>query len=201
MIRTGYLRWEIEVDDDRSAADATAREVTLRPGRATGSSASRASATEAAAERFVRGEATYDAVLRTETRDGGRRRRDHPRRRPARLPLLRERPGPDASVLDGEAPARGERLRPRGRPRRPRSSPRWSSPAPPSGPATPGSSSGRSSASSRARAGPQPTREDEPMRLDAVRPTSRASPSWSPPSWSATWSSPRSSTSSAGSTA
>jgi hypothetical protein len=29
MIRTGYLRWEIDVADARSVADATAREVTF----------------------------------------------------------------------------------------------------------------------------------------------------------------------------
>ncbi len=30
MIRTGYLRWEIDVADDRSAVDPRAREVSFR---------------------------------------------------------------------------------------------------------------------------------------------------------------------------
>ena len=39
MIRTGYLRWEIDVDDARCAVDAAAREVVFRRGRAIASSA------------------------------------------------------------------------------------------------------------------------------------------------------------------
>lgn len=72
MIRTGYLRWEIDVTDGRSAADARAREVAFRARpsyrvvRIQG-----AGPHEAAAQRFLRGEETYDAVLRALERDGG----------------------------------------------------------------------------------------------------------------------------------
>jgi hypothetical protein len=71
MIRTGYLRWELDVQDVRSRDDRQAREVVFlaRPSyrivrvKRTGHAD--------AAERFVRGEATYDSVLRTLERDGG----------------------------------------------------------------------------------------------------------------------------------
>jgi hypothetical protein len=71
MIRTGYLRWEIEVDDVRSQVDNLAREVTFRA-RPTHRvvRVKKANQTEAA-ERFVRGEASYDCVLRTMNREGG----------------------------------------------------------------------------------------------------------------------------------
>ena len=71
MIRTGYLRWEIEVDDARSPADARAREITFlaRPSYRTVRVKSGGHAV--AAERFTRGESTYDDVLRTLRRDGG----------------------------------------------------------------------------------------------------------------------------------
>jgi len=60
MIRTGYLRWEIEVDDVRSQVDNLAREVIFRA-RPTYRvvRVKKATHTEAA-ERFVRGEASYD---------------------------------------------------------------------------------------------------------------------------------------------
>ena len=67
MIRTGYLRWEIEAEDAKSPIDPTAREVTLsarptyRRVRIVGL------APIAAAERFVRGEASYDDVIRNKT--------------------------------------------------------------------------------------------------------------------------------------
>jgi hypothetical protein len=71
MIRTGYLRWEIEVNDLRSREDALAREVVFlaRPSyrilrvKRTGHAS--------AALEFVRGETTYDSVVRTLERDGG----------------------------------------------------------------------------------------------------------------------------------
>src|SRR4051812_16789693 len=68
MIRTGYLRWEIEADDARSAADATAREVTLRARPTYRVVRMKNLAPQAAAERFARGEANYDEVLRTGNR-------------------------------------------------------------------------------------------------------------------------------------
>lgn len=71
MIRTGYLRWEIDVDDRRSFADPTAREVTFLA-RPTYRSVRIKKINHAhAAERFVQGDATYDDVLRTLRRDGG----------------------------------------------------------------------------------------------------------------------------------
>lgn len=65
MIRTGYLRWEIEVADVRSPVDALAREVVFlaRPTHRVVRVKS-ASHLEAS-ERFVRGEASYQTVLRT----------------------------------------------------------------------------------------------------------------------------------------
>jgi hypothetical protein len=71
MIRTGYLRWEIDVQDLRCADDPQSREVIFlaRPGFRI----VRVKRTEhaGAAERFIRGDASYDAVLRTLERDGG----------------------------------------------------------------------------------------------------------------------------------
>jgi hypothetical protein len=71
MIRTGYLRWEIDVEDTRSRDDERSREVTFlaRPSFRT----IRIKQTRHldAAERFVRGEAAYDSVIRTLERDGG----------------------------------------------------------------------------------------------------------------------------------
>ncbi len=69
MIRTGYLRWEIEVRDERSASDLRAREVTFlaRPGYRVVRVKNQGQVV--AAERFLRGEETYDAVLRTLNRD------------------------------------------------------------------------------------------------------------------------------------
>lgn len=63
MIRTGYLRWEIEVDDTRSVQDPQAREVRFlaRPTHRVVRVKSRQHAE--AAERFTRGEAAYDTVL------------------------------------------------------------------------------------------------------------------------------------------
>src|SRR6478735_6301578 len=70
MIRTGYLRWEIDVDDRKCAADSNAREVVLlaRPGYRVVRVKNQGQV--AAAERFVRGEEAYDAVVRTLARPG-----------------------------------------------------------------------------------------------------------------------------------
>ncbi|HWE35591.1 MAG TPA: hypothetical protein VG406_03395 [Isosphaeraceae bacterium] len=70
MIRTGYLRWEIEADDGRSAADARAREVRLlaRPSYRVVRVKNRGH--RDAAERFTRGEGAYDDVLRAVARPG-----------------------------------------------------------------------------------------------------------------------------------
>ena len=71
MIRTGYLRWEIEVNDRRSAVDPQAREVVFlaRPTHRTVRIKS-VRHTEAS-ELFARGEAAYGTVLRTLSHDGG----------------------------------------------------------------------------------------------------------------------------------
>ncbi|MGE3821526.1 MAG: hypothetical protein AB7I30_19110 [Isosphaeraceae bacterium] len=71
MIRTGYLRWEIDVDDARSKVDPLAREVTFRARPAYRVVRVKSAGHSQAAERFVRGDANYDDVLRALQRDGG----------------------------------------------------------------------------------------------------------------------------------
>lgn len=68
MIRTGYLRWEIDVHDNRSAGDLLSREVTLRARPCYRVVRVQNQARQAAAERFTRGEVGYDSVLRTRER-------------------------------------------------------------------------------------------------------------------------------------
>ena len=68
MIRTGYLRWEIEARDARSAVDASAREVTLKARPSYRTVRVKDVVPQAAAERFVNGEASYDDVLRARKR-------------------------------------------------------------------------------------------------------------------------------------
>jgi len=70
MIRTGYLRWEIDVADDRSDVDPRAREVSFlaRPSYRTVRVKNQGH--RDAAERFVQGEDTYDVVLRNLRREG-----------------------------------------------------------------------------------------------------------------------------------
>ncbi len=68
MIRTGYLRWEIEAGDERSPVDPTAREVTLRARPSYRVVRVKAVSQQATAERFLRGEANYDEVLRVRDR-------------------------------------------------------------------------------------------------------------------------------------
>ncbi len=71
MIRTGYLRWEIDVTDGPCAVDHRAREVIFRA-RPSYRIVRVKSANQAeAAERFVQGEVTYDDVLRCLRREGG----------------------------------------------------------------------------------------------------------------------------------
>jgi hypothetical protein len=64
MIRTGYLRWEVEVADARSAVDFEAREITFLARPTYRRVLVRGRAQQEAAERFVRGEAGYGEVLR-----------------------------------------------------------------------------------------------------------------------------------------
>ncbi|MFO0960704.1 MAG: hypothetical protein U0800_25255 [Isosphaeraceae bacterium] len=68
MIRTGYLRWEIEASDDRSANDRAAREVAFlaRPGYRRVKVRNHEAQQEAG--RFLRGEVNYGAVLETRER-------------------------------------------------------------------------------------------------------------------------------------
>ncbi len=70
MIRTGYLRWEIEAEDARSAVDSRAREVLLRARPSYRVVRVKNQGHQAAAERFLRGEEGYDAVLRTAQKEG-----------------------------------------------------------------------------------------------------------------------------------
>ena len=71
MIRTGYLRWEIEVADVRSRDDRLAREVIFLARPTYRIVRVKSTGHIDAADRFVRGEATYDSVLRTLRRQGG----------------------------------------------------------------------------------------------------------------------------------
>src|SRR5207244_6164252 len=71
MIRTGYLRWEIEVQDVRSRDDRLAREVIFLARPSYRIVRVKTTGHIDVAERFVRGEATYDSVLRTLHRNGG----------------------------------------------------------------------------------------------------------------------------------
>ncbi len=70
MIRTGYLRWEIDVADDRSAVDPRAREVSFRARPSYRVVRVKHQGHRDAAERFVRGDDTYDVVLRNIQRQG-----------------------------------------------------------------------------------------------------------------------------------
>ena len=71
MIRTGYLRWEIDVQDVRSEMDSTAREVVFHARPSYRVVRIKSNGHAAAAERFVTGESTYDDVLRSLRREGG----------------------------------------------------------------------------------------------------------------------------------
>jgi hypothetical protein len=71
MIRTGYLRWEIEVNDLHSRDDRQSREVVFLARPSFRFVRVKRTRHADAAERFVRGDATYDSVLRTLERDGG----------------------------------------------------------------------------------------------------------------------------------
>lgn len=70
MIRTGYLRWEIDVADERSPVDPRAREVTFRARPSYRVIRVKSNGQIDAAEQFTQGEATYDTVLRAMRRDG-----------------------------------------------------------------------------------------------------------------------------------
>ncbi|MBX6315489.1 MAG: hypothetical protein IRY99_21640 [Isosphaeraceae bacterium] len=71
MIRTGYLRWEIEATDGRSAVDPRAREVMFLARPSYRVVRVKNQGHTAAAERFLRGEGTYDAVVRALDRQQG----------------------------------------------------------------------------------------------------------------------------------
>ena len=115
MIRTGYLRWEIDVQDDRCRDDERSREVIFLARPSFRTVRIKQTRHRDAAERFVRGEAAYDSVLRTLERDGGEI--------DVRIPDVGPRPfrysesdrGAAAALLDGKTPARSERLRRRSR--------------------------------------------------------------------------------------
>ena len=65
MIRTGYLRWEIEVDDVRSDVDPQAREVSFLARPSYRVVLVKNQGHQRAAEQFLHGEETYDTVLRS----------------------------------------------------------------------------------------------------------------------------------------
>ena len=71
MIRTGYLRWEIEVEDVRSQADSHAGEVIFLARPTHRIVRVKRTGHVDAAEQFVRGDASYDSVLRMLDRSGG----------------------------------------------------------------------------------------------------------------------------------
>jgi hypothetical protein len=71
MIRTGYLRWEVEVQDVRSPVDSLAREVVFLARPTHRIVRVKSSGHAQAAVRFAQGEASYDAVLRSLDRGGG----------------------------------------------------------------------------------------------------------------------------------
>ena len=71
MIRTGYLRWEIDVSDARCAADPRSREVIFHARPSYRVIRVKSNGHVEAAERFVQGASTYDDVLRTLRREGG----------------------------------------------------------------------------------------------------------------------------------
>lgn len=70
MIRTGYLRWEIEVTDHRCDRDAQAREVRFLARPTYRTVRVRNQGHQAAAERFLRGETGYADVVRHLDREG-----------------------------------------------------------------------------------------------------------------------------------
>ena len=115
MIRTGYLRWEIEAEDVRSQVDARSREVVFLARPTHRIVRVKTTGHAEAAGQFARGDATYDAVLRTLDREGGEVELTIPDVGPHTVPLFRGRSRTDGSLLDGKTPARGQRVRPRGR--------------------------------------------------------------------------------------
>ena len=144
MIRTGYLRWEIDVQDVRSRDDERSREVIFLARPSFRTVRVKQTRHADAAERFVRGEATYDSVLRTLERDGGEV--------DVRIPDVGPRPFRYSESDRGGCRATGWKscsARPApSRPKwcaRPPRFPNWSSRARRCGPATPGWSRGRSS--------------------------------------------------------
>lgn len=68
MIRTGYLRWEIEVEDRRSVADSLSREVAFLARPSFRVLRVKSAPHTDAAERFVNGKGSYDTVLRARAR-------------------------------------------------------------------------------------------------------------------------------------
>jgi hypothetical protein len=65
MIRTGYLRWEIEVDDVKNAVDPTARDVVFLARPSHRFVKVKSHGLQEIAQQFITGEETYDEVLRT----------------------------------------------------------------------------------------------------------------------------------------
>jgi hypothetical protein len=70
MIRTGYLRWEIDVGDQRCEVDPRAREVTILARPTYRIVRIKNAAHQDATQRFVRGEVGYANVVETRERSG-----------------------------------------------------------------------------------------------------------------------------------
>lgn len=70
MIRTGYLRWEIDVSDERSQVDATAREVMFRARPSYRTVRVKSAGNAKATEGFLNGDETYEAVIRNLAKEG-----------------------------------------------------------------------------------------------------------------------------------
>ena len=103
------------VEDVRSPDDAQSREVVFLARPSFRVVRVKRTSHADAAERFVRGEGTYDSVLRTLDRDGGETDVRGSRHRPTAVPLFGKRPGQAPSLLDGKTAARGQCFRARGR--------------------------------------------------------------------------------------
>ena len=168
MIRTGYLRWEIDVQDVRSQDDAQSREVIFLARPSFRVVRVKRTCHADAAERFVRGEGTYDSVLRTLDRDGGET--------DVRVPDIGPRPfrysesdrAKLPALLDGKTAARGRvRSRKRSCGRRPRSR-SWSSRAPALRAGYARLVAWEIFRVIEGKSQPGPTEENEPMRLDAA---------------------------------
>ncbi len=124
MIRTGYLRWEIDVADEPLIRGSSGPRSDL-PGKAElPRDSGQSSGHLDAAEQFTQGETTYDTVLRAMRRDGEETDVVIPDVGPGRS-VTRRATGWKLPGFGCSTSTRGQRVRPRSRPGRRRVSPRW----------------------------------------------------------------------------